>query len=102
MCPVPCRAAGRSSSAIREVSGQYPAMLLPKKKNLFKKKRVFSMVVPSFVLVHVWRVEGSVCSTDNFSPIQAPALCWGRCKIRDFPLRLLGENKNPPHSMHTK
>lgn len=55
------------------------------RKYLFFKKIVFSMVVPSLVLVHAWRVEGSVCSTDDYSPIQAPALCWGRCKIRDFP-----------------
>lgn len=61
------------------------------------------MAVPSFVLAHARRVEGSVCSADDFSPIQAPALCWGRCKkYVTFPLRLLGENKNPPHSMHTK
>lgn len=82
VCPVPCRAAGRSSSAGREVSGQYPAMLLPTKIPVFEN-RVFSMAVPSFVLAHTRRVEGSVYSTDDF-PIQAPALCWGRCRIRDF------------------
>lgn len=41
VCPVPCRAAGRSSSAGREVSGQYPAVLLPRKISIFKKRVFF-------------------------------------------------------------
>lgn len=45
-------------------------------KYLFLKKEYSSMAVPSFMLAHSWRVEGSVCSADDFSPTQAPAVCW--------------------------
>lgn len=76
--------------------------MLTAHRNTYFKERVFFMAVPSFVLTHARRVRGQ-CAPWMISIQSRNQSCAEEdVKYVPFPLRLLGENKNPPHSMHTK